>query len=119
MTQDVGHFWSELVFHDTYELKFRKELFVAVEDSYTDQLVYCGAIGSCKAIKKTSEGTVFSPVEEKDRAHLTRTSDTLCMIGGHSDDERKTRSLDVGKPQDLDVNRGSAGSFYDGDQGCS
>ena len=37
------------------------------------------------------EGTVFSSVEEKDRAHLTRTSDTSCMIEGESDDERKTR----------------------------
>ena len=70
-------------------------------------------------MKKTSEGTVFSSEKEKRRAHLTRKSDTLCMIGGHSDDERKTRSLEVGKPQDLDVNRGSARSCYDGDQGCS
>ena len=47
------------------------------------------------------EGTVFSSVEEKDRAHLTRTSDATCMI--ESDEERKTRvHLDFGKPQDLD-----------------
>ena len=39
---------------------------------------------------KMPEGTVFSSVEEKDRAHLTRTSDTSCMIEGDSDDERKT-----------------------------
>ena len=37
------------------------------------------------------EGTVFLSVEEKDRVHLTRTSDTSCMIEGDSDDERKTR----------------------------
>ena len=30
--------------------------------------------------------------DEKDRAHLTRTSDTSCMIEGDSDDERKTRA---------------------------
>ena len=42
-------------------------------------------------MKKTSEGTVFSSEKEKRRAHMTRMSDTLCMIGGHSDDERKTR----------------------------
>ena len=35
--------------------------------------------------------TVFSSVEEKDRVHLTRTSDTSSMIEGDSDDERKTR----------------------------
>ena len=45
----------------------------------------------CKSISKTSEGTVFSLEEKKDRAHLTRTSDTSCMIEGYSDDERKTR----------------------------
>ena len=28
--------------------------------------------------------------DEKDRAHLTRTSDTSCMIEGDSDDEHKT-----------------------------
>ena len=37
------------------------------------------------------EDTVFSSVEEKDRVHLTRTSDTPSMIEGYSDDERKTR----------------------------
>ena len=30
-------------------------------------------------------------MEEKDRAHLTRTSDTSCVVEGDSDDERKTR----------------------------
>ena len=37
------------------------------------------------------EDTVFSFVEEKDRAHLTRTSDTSSMFEGDPDDERKTR----------------------------
>ena len=37
------------------------------------------------------EDTVFSSVEEKDRAHLTGTSDTSCMIEGDPHDERKTR----------------------------
>ena len=51
------------------------------------------------------EGTVFSSVEERDRGHLTRTSDTSSMIEGDSDDERKTRvHLIFGKPQDSDVN---------------
>ena len=41
----------------------------------------------------------------KFHAHLTRTSDTSCMIDGDSDDERKTRVhlLDLGKPQDSEV----------------
>ena len=37
------------------------------------------------------EGTIFSFVEEKGRAHLTRTSDTSCMVEGDFDNERKTR----------------------------
>ena len=37
------------------------------------------------------EDTVFSSVEEKDRVHLMRTSDTSSMIEGDSDDESKTR----------------------------
>ena len=58
--------------------------------------MYCGAkaqwtIGRCKIISKMFEGTVFSSVEEKDRAHLTHTSDTSCMIEGDSDDKSKTR----------------------------
>ena len=57
--------------------------------------MYCGAeaewiIGSCKLISKMLEGTLFSSVEEKDRADMTQTSDTSCMIEGGSDDERKT-----------------------------
>ena len=37
------------------------------------------------------EGTVFSSAKEKDRARMTRTSDTSCMIEVDSDDARKTR----------------------------
>ena len=43
-------------------------------------------------------------MEEKDRVHLTRTSDTSSMIEGESDDERKTCSPVSGKPQNSDVN---------------
>ena len=58
--------------------------------------MYCGAtaewtVGSCEKISKVLGGTVFSSVEEKDRVHLTRTSDTSSMIEGDCDDERKTR----------------------------
>ena len=58
--------------------------------------MYCGAkaewtVGSRKPISEMPEGTVFSSVDEKDRIHLTRTSDTSCMIEGGSDFERETR----------------------------
>ena len=72
--------------------------------------MYCGAkaewtIGSCKSISKMLEGTVFSSVEEKDRVHLTRTSDTSSMIEGDSDDERKTHvRLIFDKPRNSGVN---------------
>ena len=36
------------------------------------------------------EGTSSHFLEEKNRAHLTRTSDTPCMVEGGSDDEHKT-----------------------------
>jgi large subunit ribosomal protein L8e len=89
---------ARVVFRDIYKFKLRKELFVAVEGTYTGQFVYCGAkaelaIGNCKPIGKMPEGTVISSVEEKaaDRGRLARTSGTSCMIVGHSDDGRKTR----------------------------
>ena len=58
--------------------------------------MYCGAtaewtVGSCESISLMPGGTVFSSVEEKDRVHLTRISDTTNMIESDSDDERKTR----------------------------
>ena len=37
------------------------------------------------------DGTVFSSVEEGNRVHSTRTSDTSCMIEGDTDGVRKTR----------------------------
>ena len=58
--------------------------------------MYCGAkgewtVGSRKSIGEMPEGADFLSVTEKDRVHLTRTSDTSCMIESDSDDERKTR----------------------------
>ena len=64
--------------------------------THTGQLVHRGAeaewtIVSYKLISKMLEGTVISSVEDKDRDHVTRTSDTSCMIEDDTDDERKTR----------------------------
>jgi len=88
----------EVVFHDPYRYKLKKERWVAVEGTYTGQFVYCGAKaqltpGNVLPIGKLPEGTVVSMVEEKasDRGRLARAGGTSCMVVGHSDDGRKTR----------------------------
>ena len=71
--------------------------------THTGQLVHRGAeaewtIVSYKLISKMLEGTVFSSLEDKDRAHVTRTSDTSCMIEDDTDDgAQNTCSFDFGK----------------------
>ena len=74
-----------------YDLGFRETDIDG--DKLCECLDDCGAcsLGSCKPISKMLQGAVFSSEEEKDRAHLTRTSDTPCMIERNSDDECKTR----------------------------
>ena len=83
----------KVVFRDTHKLKLRNMLFVTVGGTKTARANSCGAeaewtIGSCKPTSRMPEGAVFSS-EEKDRGHLTRTSDTSCMIAGDSDDKRR------------------------------
>ncbi|CAE8689786.1 unnamed protein product [Polarella glacialis] len=88
----------EVVFHDPYRFKLKKELWVAVEGAHTGQFVYCGSkaqltIGNVLPLAKMPEGTVISMCEEKaaDRSRIARASGTSCMVVGHSDDGRKTR----------------------------
>ena len=85
-----GVLLARVVFRDTHKLKLWKELFVAVEATYTGQIVYCGAKAeltteNCKPISKMPGRTVISSVEEKadDRGGLARASDTSCMVGSH------------------------------------
>jgi len=89
---------AEVVFHDPYKFKLKKEKWVAVEGTYTGQFVYCGAkakltIGNCLPIGNMYEGTLVSMCEEKasDRGRYARASGTSCMVVGHSDDGRRTR----------------------------
>jgi len=89
---------AEVVFHDPYRYKLKKERWVAVEGLHTGQFVYCGSkaqlsIGNVLPLGKMPEGTVISMVEEKasDRGRLARASGCNCMIVGHSDDGAKTR----------------------------
>ena len=88
----------EVVFHDPYRYKLKKELWVAVEGSHTGQFVYCGTkaqltVGNVMPLAKMPEGTVISMCEEKaaDRGRFARASGTSCMVVGHSDDGKKTR----------------------------
>eukprot|EP00930_Biecheleria_cincta_P032276 TRINITY_DN2239_c0_g1_i5.p1 TRINITY_DN2239_c0_g1~~TRINITY_DN2239_c0_g1_i5.p1 ORF type:complete len:278 (-),score=43.18 TRINITY_DN2239_c0_g1_i5:107-871(-) len=89
---------AEVVFHDPYRYKLKKELWVAVEGAHTGQFVYCGAkaqlaVGNVLPLAKMPEGTVISMCEEKasDRGRFARAGGTSCMVVGHSDDGSKTR----------------------------
>merc|ERR1711957_980421 len=89
---------AEVVFHDPYRYKLKKELVPAVEGLYTGQFVYNGAkaqltVGNVLPLAKMPEGTVISMVEDKalDRGRIARASGTSCMVVGHSDDGKKTR----------------------------
>lgn len=88
----------EVVFHDPYRFKLKKELWTAVEGLHTGQFVYCGekaqlSVGNVLPLRKMPEGTVISMVEEKatDRGRFARAGGCSCMIVGHSDDGKKSR----------------------------
>ena len=72
---------------DTYKVKLRKELFVAVEDNSADSSCIVGPRLSGQP------GDVVIPSVETahDHARLARTSLALCMIVGDSDDGCNTR----------------------------
>merc|ERR1711957_323545 len=87
---------AEVVFHDPYRYKLKKELVPAVEGCHTGQFIYAGTkaqltIGNVLPLAKTPEGTVISMCEEKssDRGRMARASETSCMVVGHSDDGKK------------------------------
>merc|ERR1711957_776970 len=89
---------AEVVFHDPYRYKLKKELVPAVEGCHTGQFIYAGAkaqltVGNVLPLAKMPEGTVISMVEDKalDRGRIARASGTSCMVVGHSDDGKKTR----------------------------
>mmetsp|Transcript_49726 Transcript_49726/g.116247 ORF Transcript_49726/g.116247 Transcript_49726/m.116247 type:complete len:250 (-) Transcript_49726:50-799(-) len=88
----------KVVFHNPYKYKLQKEMWVAVEGTYTGQFVYCGAkaqlaVGNVLPVNKIPEGTSIAMVEEKnaDRGKLARAGGTSCMVVGHSEDGKKTR----------------------------
>merc|ERR1719491_1426282 len=81
---------AEVVFHDPYHFKLKKELFPAVEGLHTGQFVYAGSkaqlsIGNVLPLNKMREEKAL------DRGRFARASGTSCMIVGHSDDGKKSR----------------------------
>jgi len=89
---------AEIVFHDPYRFKLKKERWVAAEGMHTGQFVYAGekaqlAVGNVLPLRKLPEGSVISMCEEKasDRGRIARAGGTSCMVVGHSDDLTKTR----------------------------
>ena len=93
-----GVFLVKVVFRDSYKLKLRNTLFATVENTYPTRANSCTVepqLSGLSVVASQSARCLKVPSShlwtEKDRVHLTRTSDTSCMIEGDSDDERKTR----------------------------
>jgi len=89
---------AEVVFHDPYRFKLKKELMVAAEGVHTGQFIYAGVKaqltpGNVLPLKSIPEGTVICMLEEKaaDRGRIARAGGTSCTVVGHSDDGRKSR----------------------------
>merc|ERR1712107_407849 len=85
-------------FRDPYHYKIKKELFVACEEMYTGQSVYCGkkahlSIGNIMPVGNMPEGTIVCNLEEKagDRGKLARASGNYATAIAHNPDTHKTR----------------------------
>merc|ERR1712178_185586 len=74
-------------FHNARTYKIDKELFPAVEGSYTGQFIYCGKkaqliVGNTLPVMSMPEGAIISNVETKpgDRGVIARCSGDYCTI---------------------------------------
>ena len=88
---------AKVNFRNAYKYKKDKELFIAVEGSYTGQFLYCGkkaelAIGNILPLGSMPEGTIICNVESKvgDRGTLSRTSGDYCTLVTHDPAKGKT-----------------------------
>merc|ERR1712031_34179 len=84
-------------FHNARTYKIDKELFPAVEGSYTGQFIYCGKkaqliVGNTLPVMSMPEGAVICNVETRpgDRGVIARCSGDYCTIIAH--DVEKSRS---------------------------
>merc|ERR1712205_283022 len=85
-------------FHNARTYKIDKELFPAVEGTYTGQFIYCGAkaqlvVGNTMPVKSMPEGTVISNVEVRpgDRGVIARCSGDYAAIIAHDVDKGRTK----------------------------
>merc|ERR1712146_34383 len=85
-------------FHNAHKYKLDKELFPAVEGTYTGQFIYCGAkaqlvVGNTMPLKTMPEGTVISNVEVRpgDRGVIARCSGDYAAIIAHDVDKGRTK----------------------------
>merc|ERR1711977_437344 len=81
-------------FHNARKYKLDKELFPAVEGTYSGQFIYCGAkaqlvVGNTMPLKSMPEGTVISNVEVRpgDRGVIARCSGDYAAIIAHDVDK--------------------------------
>jgi len=85
-------------FHNAKKFKIDKELFPAVEGTYTGQFIYCGAkaqlvVGNTMPLKSMPEGTVISNVEVRpgDRGVIARCSGDYAAIIAHDVDKARSK----------------------------
>merc|ERR1712093_663558 len=85
-------------FHNARTYKLDKELFPAVEGSYTGQFIYCGKkaqliIGNTLPLQSMPEGTIISNLEVRpgDRGTIARCSGDYCTIIAHDIEKNRTK----------------------------
>merc|ERR1712225_222905 len=85
-------------FHNARKYKLDKELFPAVEGTYSGQFIYCGAkaqlvVGNTMPLKSMPAGTVISNVEVRpgDRGVIARCSGDYAAIIAHDVDKARSK----------------------------
>merc|ERR1711912_71734 len=85
-------------FHNARTYKLEKQLFPAVEGSYTGQFIYCGKkaqliVGNTLPVMSMPEGAVICNVETRpgDRGVIARCSGDYCTIIAHDVEKARTK----------------------------
>merc|ERR1711959_2311 len=85
-------------FHNARSYKIDKELFPAVEGTYTGQFIYCGKkaqliVGNTLPLQSMPEGTIISNLEVRpgDRGVIARCSGDYCTIIAHDVDKCRSK----------------------------
>merc|ERR1711924_493594 len=84
-------------FHNARTYKLDKELYPAVEGSYTGQFIYCGKkaqliVGNSLPLHSMPEGPIISTLEVRpgDRGRIARCSGDYCTIIAHDVEKSRT-----------------------------